>query len=151
MELKWEEKHDDTEDGGNVWYTRKLLVLPGCCEKSIKALRPYLVLDDPNGYHESDEGLVPVWRIPHMKYDYAMSFIAQRARYDEWSKAYQESCVEPEYCPYCATKLPEVRLKKDPPAPVVSFSDGYCNTCEERLMCCGCWPREALYEVVDGS
>lgn len=52
------------------------------------------------------------------------------------------------FCPFCGTKLPEVRLKATPPSPLCKPGMDYCGTCNERMMNCLCYPIEAAYEVV---
>lgn len=50
-------------------------------------------------------------------------------------------------CPFCATKLSALVLKKEPP-PQLCVSDGYyCGTCKERLQNCLCSHPLSAYEV----
>ena len=55
-----------------------------------------------------------------------------------------------EFCPYCGTKMPKVKMRKRPPKKVYSDDDGgyYCGTCSNRNMECSCAPRTVLFEVV---
>lgn len=52
-------------------------------------------------------------------------------------------------CPFCQSSMPELILKENPPSPMQKISDGgyYCDTCEERLLCCRCHMAESKYEV----
>lgn len=52
------------------------------------------------------------------------------------------------FCPFCATKLPEVVLKKPSPQYVhVPDGEDHCGTCKERNRNCYCFPPEAAYEI----
>jgi len=54
------------------------------------------------------------------------------------------------FCPFCGTRLPEVRRKADPPQPLCVIEDGgyRCSTCGEARDCI-CYPPEAAYEIVE--
>lgn len=54
----------------------------------------------------------------------------------------------PEYCPFCATKLPVMTLKKPLPPNLSRVSDGgyYCDNCKERLDGCICDPPSSAFE-----
>lgn len=55
----------------------------------------------------------------------------------------------PLFCPYCGKKLPEIEKDPAPVAPLCVITDGgyYCDTCEERLMNCQCYPPEFAWRV----
>lgn len=59
--------------------------------------------------------------------------------------------LEITYCPHCGTKLPEVELLENPPQPMWTDGDDYCDTCGERNMNCGCNPPWAGYRIKGGS
>ena len=66
-------------------------------------------------------------------------------RYDIGDYRYDPSIGQmaaPLYCPFCGAKLPEIVRKARPPSPIMRCTDGgyYCDTCEERLQSCTCWP-----------
>lgn len=65
-----------------------------------------------------------------------------------WSY-YKETFVEVTKCPFCHSSMPELAIKENPPEPMMKISDGgyYCDTCQERLNCCECYPAETKYEV----
>ena len=52
------------------------------------------------------------------------------------------------YCPFCGTKVPGVRLRRNPPEKICVILDGgyYCATCEERLDSCDCDLPKQLWE-----
>lgn len=53
------------------------------------------------------------------------------------------------HCPFCGQKVPDVRLRANPPKRVCTIVDGgyYCNTCGERLDGCRCAPPEYNWKV----
>jgi len=53
------------------------------------------------------------------------------------------------FCPHCGAKMPSIRRREEPMSPICEVVDGgyYCNTCDERLHGCKCWPCEAHWEV----
>lgn len=55
---------------------------------------------------------------------------------------------EASFCPFCGDRLPAVRRRAVQPELVCRVSDGgyYCDTCGERLNCCGCAAPEAAWE-----
>jgi hypothetical protein len=151
MEIKKEiiYNEDDDDERYSFW---KFLLVPGCCRESIAARRPYLYLNfgRDTGEVEVVDDATPEWRVPNLEWD----LISKLADYDEEYdsiKAYEKTCVPVKFCPFCGKKVPEVRRKENPPAPVHSDADGgyYCGTCDERNMSCGCLPMTALFEVVD--
>lgn len=66
-----------------------------------------------------------------------------------WDHASEER-VHVAFCPFCGTKVPEVRLRADPPVKICAVLDSgyYCATCEERLQGCRCDLPERLWERV---
>jgi len=156
MELKKEWCDEYEEDGEHVKIVgRRFLLVPGCCEESTKALRPFFQLNFGDLWSVDKEMIVgdatPEWIIPHLDWEYISTFCS---RNDEKFRdvGYRESCIPVKFCPYCAKKMPEVRLKENPPTPVVSDDDSHCGTCNERAGKyggCECWPMEALFEVVE--
>lgn len=56
-----------------------------------------------------------------------------------------------EFCPFCGTKLPDVRLKDihEWPQYVMTVIDGgyYCDTCKQRLNECQCSHPEEMWEL----
>ena len=163
MEVKREIEWDDYEydDDGNeievTRVTRRMLVVPGCCEESIRALRPYLYLNFgpiDTAEPENIDDAVPEWRVPHHDYyEVTSKFIENEYDENYNNVSYEATCVPVKFCPYCGTKMPKVRRKANPPTPVYSDADGgyYCGTCDERNRSCNCWPRTALFEVVGGE
>lgn len=155
MELKEEWKYGPDEGYEEEHYDRKLIILPGCCETSRKALRPFLCTTDS---YNTESGVQ--WTIPHVDYEYIRTFVSTHESWTEKDgdttvyhsrdRGYEESKSPVKFCPYCGTKMPEIRLKDSPPVPIREITDGgyYCDTCEERLIGCGCWPTEAKFEVV---
>ena len=53
------------------------------------------------------------------------------------------------FCPFCGTKVPGVRLRRNPPKKICVVLDGgyYCATCEERLDSCNCALPAQLWEA----
>ena len=131
----------------------KLLVVPGCCEESKKALRPYLYLDYgpiDTGKPQNPDDAETKWVIPHHDYLYVLSFVGRHVDENYINQPYEETHQQIKFCPYCGEKLPEVRRKKKPPRGVYTDEDGgcHCGTCERRNMDCSCLPEVALFEVV---
>jgi len=58
----------------------------------------------------------------------------------------------PKFCPHCGTALPEIERvpKEELPDPVYypEYDGGYCETCNERSMCCTCYPPEVGWRTV---
>jgi hypothetical protein len=53
------------------------------------------------------------------------------------------------YCPFCATKLPDLKLKANPPQFVCIEDDFNCDRCEERYQGCYCDYPESMWEIVE--
>jgi len=53
-----------------------------------------------------------------------------------------------EFCPFCGEKLPKMRRKKTFPEMTCVVTDGgyYCDTCQQRLSQCRCYPSEHAWE-----
>lgn len=61
---------------------------------------------------------------------------------------YLEGMPDPEYCPFCSSKLPKMVRKNPPPPNICRVTDGgyYCDICHERLDSCICDPPSAAFE-----
>jgi len=56
--------------------------------------------------------------------------------------------LEIEFCPFCGTKLPELRKKAEPPPHVFDLEDEYqCSGCGGRHLCICSYP-ESAWEIV---
>jgi hypothetical protein len=145
MDIKreWVEKYirnNDYDDEDYEWTERRLLIVPGCCEESSKNLLVTLRLDS-NDIYENEEGQEnskPRWEVRNSFWNYINCYSR-----GEWP----EPIVK--FCPHCGEKMPEIQKRKEPLSPVCSVTDGgyYCDSCEERLHACKCWPCEAHWEV----
>lgn len=53
-------------------------------------------------------------------------------------------------CPFCATPVPRLRLRADPPKSIATcFDGGYnCATCKKSLRSCECLSPSELWEVI---
>lgn len=143
MEIKKKIVWGDEEGDYTEW---KFLLVPGCCEKSIEARRPYLYLNFGDNDALDVNDAAPEWRIPDLNWD----FVAELADDCGSVEAYDRTCIPVEFCPFCGKRMPEVKLKDVPPEEsVYSGDDHYCDTCDERNSNCVCLPMEALFEVVE--
>lgn len=131
--------------------SRKFILLPGCCEESINALRPYCRLNMGNYLNSMrqltpDDG-TPEWNIPHLNHNFMDPFIDHEI-VDGMDIGYNKTFIAVKYCPYCGKRLPGFRKKANPPEPMFRDGDRHCLTCEQRVgWGCNCWPFEAAYEV----
>ncbi len=78
----------------------------------------------------------PAWTI------HAKTFVTRWEHSDEVSKVVA-------FCPFCGTKVPDVRLRTEGPEKICVVLDGgyRCNTCKERLVNCECSLPERLWEA----
>jgi hypothetical protein len=158
MEIKREWIYDEYEEDGETvkLINRKFLLIPGCCEESVAALRPYMKLNFGDAWLKDEELLpdnaTPEWVIPHLDYEYIIGLVGRKIDENFRDVGYEKTIIPVKFCPYCGTNLPKTRKKKTPPTPVISYADNYCGTCDKRIGkygSCICWPMEALFEVVD--
>ncbi len=141
MDIKQEyfQENDSLEEEG--WNIRNLVIVPGCCEKSSKLMTVALQLSYDEIYEQNKEqdNCTPQWVIN--------SSFKECLEY-----TYREDLPRliVKFCPHCATPMPAIQLRQEPLFPVLSVADGgyYCDTCDERLSSCSCWPPEAKWEVV---
>jgi len=110
-------------------------ITPGCCDKSEIHKTPYLSLF----CDRLDSGLLsdskPKWCVKSIDLVYDREF---------------ESHVEVNFCPFCGSKTPDIELNKDISDEIYDTDSGdYCNTCDERSMCCECLPPEFRWKVVN--
>lgn len=135
------QENDTEEDCTHEVPSRKYVVIvPGCCETSTKALFPKVVVDidiDDSG-EEDEEVTTPAWYIPtdsNPELDYVFD---KRFFYPA-----------PTHCPFCGTSLPEIVADPEPPSPIASHDDcGHCNCGWPRSYgMCACWPRSAAFTL----
>lgn len=134
---------------------RRMLVLPGCCEESRAALRPYIRLDyGPSlDYIEDPNNAIPKWHIPHIDYDTVREILPFRAdpdtKYSYVNRAfYYSNTIPVRFCPYCGEELPHIVMKDRPPKGVCLDDDSHCGNCNQRKMCCNCKPQTILFKPV---
>ena len=170
MELKEEWKQEDRDEDGEdiISYERYFMLLSGCCEQSKKSLRPFYMITECTDDVKTPEGLAKIkgkWTIPHVDWEYIQVFAYSDESYIEEgesgikvyhpvNKKFDESEAPVKYCPYCGTKMPEVKLKDNFTEPVITDGNGHCMTCNERYGkygSCDCWPQEILFEVVENG
>jgi hypothetical protein len=142
IKKKIEEMWGD-EDGDHIDIRYKFLLVPGCCEDSTYAMRPYLYLN----FGEKDvldvDEAVPEWRVPGINWELASDLSGGNSL-----EVYERVSMPVKFCPFCGKQLPKVKKKDVPPEePVYSGDDYYCDTCDKRNSECGCLPMEALFEV----
>ena len=140
MDIKktWTEQ-GDPDDGIPAWTARRLIIVPGCCEASAKlatvALR-FSYDDICEGGELQDRE--PQWELTgtHRRVLGSRHLTGNpRLR----------AC----FCPHCGTPMPRIQKRVEQLAPICTVTDGgyYCDTCNERLNSCNCWPPEANWEV----
>lgn len=132
------QENDDSEE---EWIMRNLVIVPGCCEESSKLMTVALQLSPDEIYERptGQDGCVPQWVI-------SSSF----REHLEYIHGQDHSRLIVKFCPHCAALMPAIQLRQEPLSPVLSVSDGgyYCDTCDDRLSSCSCWPAEVRWEVV---
>ena len=142
----------------------KTLPKLSCCEKIKEYACVSLIIFDYDETGNMVNLSPPEWRMiitkmkPIKHYDY------DETLYDEESGSYPPDykpelvtfhhsrpvSVVVDQCPFCGTDVQGVRLKAEPPTPIMSCHDGnYCDTCDERINCCTCYPFGAAWEVCD--
>lgn len=119
-------------------------VVPDCCELA-RTLLTVILRYDYEDLTEADgrfHRATPKWALEcHGK---ALGDV-----YPGWTAP---NAAPPKYCPHCATPLPEVRRKENPPAARVMVSDGdYCGTCHQRSRGCQCAYPEVAWETIPPS
>lgn len=146
MEIKKEtiviDDYGDETERYSYW---KFLLVPGCCEESIAARRPYLYLNfgEDMGEVEVVDDATPEWKIPDLEWDFIRSLADD---FDPF-KAYMRTLIPVKFCPFCGKKMPKVKRKENPPTPVHTDVGYHCGMCDERTMSCRCLPMTALFEV----
>ena len=114
-----------------------------CCEEGKKfiGLRHegglfYAEYESAEAYLKKMRETPPLWTM------HAKTFSTRWERSDDVS-------ARVAFCPFCGTKVPPVRLRKDPPKKICVILDGgyYCATCEERLQACNCHLPERMWEA----
>lgn len=114
-----------------------LRVTPQCCSQSKESKVPYLEFKRENDSYMFLRDMKPVWCVKGV-YKY------------EHSEAQWEVSTEVKFCPFCGTNLPEIEL--NPLAKNKSIYDtdsgDYCETCNERSMCCECLPAPFRWKPV---
>jgi hypothetical protein len=143
MDVKREHTWGDWDGGEEITHTEhKLLIVPGCCDKSKELMTVALRLVGEDAYYNKDEmpNVRPRWQL-----------------YSSWLKIMEpdkwfhiEGWRDVDFCPHCGVAMPLIRKRQIPLEPICDIIDGgyYCNTCHERLDACSCWPCEAHWEVV---
>lgn len=125
-----EEEFDELENLRVAWYRtcEDAQPTPQCCADSRAHLAIVFVVDV---YDEHDSR--PAWRLR----------LASPRSFENGRPPV------PTFCPFCGTRLPTMTKKAVPPAPLMVCTDGgnHCDTCEERLSSCTCWPPETAYEA----
>jgi len=143
LKREWFEKnldHDVEPDEPKGWTKRRLLTIPGCCDES-KILVTVVLGLSGNDIYENDKGQAdckPAWVI--------RSSFLERFDHQQW--ICQPRLIV-KFCPHCGKPMPEIQKRKVPLSPIANITDGgyHCDTCNERLQCCNCWPCEAHWEV----
>jgi len=132
------QENDDPEEEG--WTMRNLVIVPDCCEESSKLMTVALQLSHDEIYERpGQDGCTPQWVI-------SSSF----REHLEYVHGQDHPRLIVKFCPHCAAPMPAIQPRQEPLSPALSVSDGgyYCDTCENRLSSCHCWPAEARWEVV---
>lgn len=130
-------KEDRTEDGTvEALYDKRRqeveaeLPHPQCCDLAKKLLFPYRDIDHRTEVVRNNG--VPIWK---------SSFSTR------WhSEGYRETHAI-HFCPFCGTKLPSFRKKKNPPQHPCIEGDYHCGSCHERWDGCFCSYPESAFEV----
>lgn len=124
---------------------RELFVYPDCCETARKSMTirlRYLGDSYPSAKDENDIESVVNAR---------PSWVLLGQNYEDGSGLDLPRYFEAKCCPFCSSKMPEIRLKKkeDMPEKICRFSDGgyHCDCCGERLHACDCSPAWFCWEI----
>jgi hypothetical protein len=134
-----EEEHKSFAALNDAWEKTRYEAIPKltCCPESSTYHAIYFSVDP---YMEPTKGR---WQSTESKY------LAEK----RWLAGGEEFPDRPEvkFCPFCASPVPKMRMKPEPPAEIMRCTDGgyYCDTCSERLMECRCLPPEAAFEPED--
>lgn len=146
MRILWTEKHEryDAETDDYVDVERQQgIIVPDCCETAQKlfTVRLNYAYDDLS--EDRFANAVPRWRIDS-PYE-----LRERVSPSRWDA---DTANTPQFCPFCGTKLPEIR--RVPPDQIpgklhTPMHDGdYCGTCKERSRACTCLYPELAWETV---
>jgi hypothetical protein len=113
-----------------------------CCEQGGKfiGLRHEWLCRE---YDSSEDFLQKMRETPPLWTMHVKTFVTRREHADQGS-------AHVSFCPFCGTKVPGVRLRKNPPKKICVILDGgyYCATCEERLDSCDCALPARMWEAV---
>jgi len=112
-----------------------------CCEYS----KAFICLEFESYYADSSDHFhinKPMWVVNGSKL-----VIDDYKHTERYTVNFREISI----CPSCGVKLPSVKLRKEPPHPIVSITDGgyYCDTCTKRLIACECLNPSLLWEIVE--
>jgi len=120
------------------------IVLPGCCERSIKARMPFLYLNYGTHLVEEDEENIenakPEWRCVNLGHEWIMGL-------DGGDLSYYDLDLAMNFCPFCGSKLPEIVRVDRPELQVGKHGDYYCGTCDKRNRECECYPETVLFDA----
>lgn len=107
-----------------------------CCESAKRYPAVSFYLSDPEGTGSPK----PVWRA-HLDQTFSSAL-------GEGDPRYYRAIPEANFCPYCGTPTPPVRLRRDLSArtPIANINLSRCGNCGERPRGCVCDPPEAAYE-----
>lgn len=131
----WTEEEDMEVDG--LYQDLRVLILaavprPTCCTEAREWAPIVLRLGQKGGYDRDPDRAE--WGIS-LEWDH-ITATDKRMR----------NAPTPKFCPYCATPLPKMVRKEDPPSPLCRNEDDYCGTCTERLDSCFCYPPTSAFE-----
>jgi len=109
---------------------------PQCCDLAKKHVFAYRVIDILKEQVLNDG--VPVWRS------------AFNTGWD--SGSHERVVLQMNFCPFCGTKLPALRLKAEPPPHIIieGTTSNHCGRCKERygMGYCFCSHPESAFEPV---
>lgn len=101
-------------------------VMPECCAKMIETAT--ICLNTPEEFTSGDTKTLPKWYI-------------RTGEREGLGSGQRHGYTEPQFCPFCATPVPEVeRRVTDRKIMVVTDGGYYCATCGERCHSCSCLP-----------
>lgn len=122
----------------------KFLVTPRCCEQMLKTPCIYLALD--NVYEEGGDDNPPRWKMrAFTTWDNIKAGMdGEEQQRINIKHELQETSVEAKACPFCGTPVPTIVPRDTTGKKICKITDGgyYCDTCNERLMACRCYPPE---------